>query len=558
MSASDRRTEAFGERAFIDHHCLRHLRRYLDGDIVNEEAVYRERDRLIANLGEAARYGMTSYVVFSRSFELLQTYDFLDRPVYPADSAGRRRVEFLCAVLDDVLDAAQRLGLKIVFHTNQFEFPDAVYEAVGDEISGTARVCPGKERTWELFRGKLDAFLSRFPRVAALQLTTSETQVRATDCACEACRGLDARERFLRFIGEAHQVCSDHGVECQLRTWGQLDDRKLYPEFAASLPAGVAVSTKNTAWDFHLTSPVNELIGTGAAPQLVEFDCWGEYCGWNRFPCYMGDLLADRLRYCHEHGIDRVHARINWNPGTDRIFDVPFGNVVNVELFAALARDPYQRPDDLLDAWLRRTFQTSAVDRLARFYRNTPRVQRTALLFLDHQCGSHSCVFYNLGSRSYEERIRKMCSDRTASIIAQRPALVARREETVRQTWDGVRDELHALRDCMPADWNDDLLHRAECGRFVSLVNTAALKLYVCMARPDDTTFEVETVAGDVRRLVEQWQRHDARHATWMEAAVAEEIVEEARAKRKGGPVPRARHVEEIRAERISTDTVRK
>lgn len=535
-SSPPSRSYTFTERAFIDHHCLRHVQDFIrENGTIDEAGILGHRDRMLSNLEHAARMGMTSYVIFTRAFELIHFYDELGDFVCPPGSAARARAEFLGQILDQVLWKGRELGLSMVFHTNQFWFPDEIYRVYGDELGGpTSRVCPGRPRVWELLAGKLDAFLMRFPAISALQLTTSETQVSVTRCRCSACQHLSAPDRFLQFVTVVHEVCRAHGVECQLRTWGEIDTPSVYAEFADQIPEGVVVSTKHTDGDFHLTHGPNPLIGIGAAPQLVEFDCWGEYFGWNHFPCYIGDVLAERMRLCAEHGVRRVHARINWNPGTDRIFDVPYGNFVNLQLFTELARDPYQNPDILLDRWVRKTFGRYRASDLAQFYRDTQRIQRVALTFLGAHCGSHSCLFYNLGCPNYRTRIERLIGSRATSMICRRPELLLQREAMLERLWSAARGALAHLRTAMPQDWHIALQRAMENERFVSLLNNECLKLYVCIAQPEQEPFDLDEVGAKVERLVAEWCAHDPLHATWREYTVAEDIVAEARACKEG------------------------
>lgn len=523
-------SRGFEERAFIDHYNLRHHAKYVASKPKTPRETEEEAERIKANCRHAASLGMNSYVLFSRGFERLVPYDFL--PGFPSEGdTDRRETQSLRSVLRDVLDYGSSLGLKMVFHSNQFEFPDAIYKRYGDEMKGTARVCPAKPTAWDLFRGKIDWFLREFPACGGFQLTTSETQVSIFECDCDACSRMSPTERSLRMVKEAQSVCRAHGKELQIRTWGRIKDPHTYPEFAAQLPDEVVVSTKNTAGDFHLGSPLNSLAGLGKAPQVIEFDAWREYTHWNHFPCYMGDILAERLRGCAARGVRGVGCRLNWNPGEDDIFDVPFGNAANVRVFAALASDPRLNPDDVLLEWIRETFPKGNELLLLRFYRNTLRVQRASLYFLGEHAASHSSVFYNLGSRDYQARMERLMGKETLARAVQKPEMLDRRGEDLERVWGETFRDLDDLKGNMPEEWRADLIRRGRNLQSLARVNTVCLRLYVDMVRADIPPFHLQHLESDLEDELNAWRERDEADFLRRRGGVAREILAEAKAK---------------------------
>jgi len=522
--------QGFSERAFIDHYNFRHLTTY-DGSRRKPRAEIRgDAERIQANCRQAAALGMNSYVVFCRIFEDLLPYDSVPS-LWREDSPEMEEARFLRGLVREVLDFGNALGLEMVFHTNQFQFPDRVYERFGEEMAGTAPVCPGKPKVWELFRGKIDWFLREFPSCAAFQLTTSETQVSMFDCNCETCSGMDRTERSLTMVREAADVCRKHGKNLQIRTWGRIKDPQTYPDFASRLPKGVTVSTKNTAGDFHLGSPFNELVGLGAAPQIVEFDAWREYTHWNHFPCYMGDIFAERLRQCAARDVYGVACRLNWNPGEDEIFGVPFGNVANVRVFSALANDPWVNPDDVLLDWIRETFPKGNAAALFRFYKNTLRVQRASLYFLGEHAASHSSTFYNLGSPDYQARMDRLMGNEILARAVRRPALLDLRAQHQQRVWEDTFRDLEALKDNMPGEWHAELVRRGLNLRSLARVNTLCLRAYVDMCASEGAPFSLDTLEKDLEIELSAWRERDEEDYARRKGNVAREIVGEAKAK---------------------------
>jgi hypothetical protein len=523
-------TQGFEGRAFIDHYNLRHATSYVDSNPKSEMEVKAEADRIKANCRHAADLGMNSYVLFSRCFEDLLPYDFLP-PLWSKQDPLYQHAQFLRRTLRDVLEFGSSLGLKMVFHANQFAFPQAVYEHYGNEMKGTAAVCPAKPKTWELFRGKIDWFLREFSGCGAFQLTTSETQVSIFQCECDACSSMSPMQRSVRMVEEAASVCRSHGKELQIRTWGKIKDPITYPEFSAQLPDRVTVSTKNTAGDFHLGSPFNPLAGQGKAPQIVEFDAWREYTDWNHFPCYMGDIFAERLRSCAQNDIHGVACRVNWNPGEDDIFEIPFGNVANIRVFAGLARDPWINPDDVLLAWIRQTFPTGDDLALLGFYKNTLRVQRASLYFLGEHAASHSSVFYNLGSRDYQARMERLMGQDTLARTVRRPELLDRRSADLERVWSATFQEIDGLGKSMPIEWHADLILRGQNLRSLARVNTVCLRLYVDMVRADKPPFPLDRLEAELAQELSAWRERDEEDHLRRRGDVAREILAEARAK---------------------------
>lgn len=530
---------AFAERAFIDHQNLRYLYRLAEGDRVDEQRLELEVARMKRNMDEAVRYGMTSYVIFSRSFEWLVDYDrlWLDRagrasvvvepPLFPAQHPRRAVVRRFGEALREVLEHAESLGLRVVFHTNQFEFPEEVYARWGDLMSGSARVCPGRGFTWVVFRGKVGEFFDRYPECDGLQLTMSETEVSPLECRCPRCEGMSTAERLARVAQETWAVCAARGKELQVRTWGTVGSEE-YDEVDALLPPEAVVSTKNTYGDFNIASGPKPYVGRGKRRQVVEFDCWREYTGWNYFPCYMGDIYAERMRAAAASGVWGVAARLNWGEGERLIFDVPWGNEVNVYLFARLAQDPWQDPDALLREWIAGRFPEEARDVAFEFYKLTPRVQTIWMTHLGRNCNDHSRL-YKSADGSYYRRLEGQLGGLAEEGFSFTKEEVDARRRAVDEAYARVEEVLSRLCPLIPAEWAGDLSRCARGEWFVARSVCDCMEIFGLMRRvlAGEPLPPLDDLRAAVEERLREWRGLYPEHYEAMRAGNLPEILAE-------------------------------
>jgi len=498
------RKPVFIDRGFIDHYNLRYLYSLIGEDgSVDLDELKRQVEEIKKNMDKAVEYGMTSYTVFSRSFEYFINYDFLgEYSVFPKDHPHRKQAEIFGKALREVIDYAHDRNLRVIFHTNQFEFPQEIYDIFGYDLAGTAPVCPGKSITWKLYKGKIAEFFNLFPECDGLQITTSECQVKVLACNCPACQDLSSAQRIALMANNAWEVCREFGKELQLRTWGGLDNKEIYNEMTSLINKNVIISTKNTHGDFCLINPISPVMGEGRLEQVIEFDAWREYTGWNRFPCYMGDIYAERMRIAADKGVKRVAIRLNWSPGINYIFGKPWGNVVNVYLFSRLARDPYQDADTLLMDFIKQTYPEKAHALAFRLYKLSTKAQIASLTFGGTNCNDHSRVFKPRGSyKTYYERIKRLVGEENLERIISSPQLIDEREKEINRLWD----EIEELLDEMKPYINE---------RYCALLITECLRVYRLMGLLErGATIDpalLEPIKERILALQEKWRSHDA------------------------------------------------
>lgn len=448
----------------VDHHNLRDVESRI-------EASWQQVDAIKRGIDQAVALGIGSYVLFAgRTFEAMLPYDF-ELPgvgnlsqALPVSDKERRNAEGLRACLAEAIHYADARNVRLLFHTNQFEAPNALYEIVGDRLRGATGtpICPGREDTWRIYRGKVETFCQLFPGLDGLQVTADESDVTILDCHCSYCQHLDPLARINLLTDETARAVGQR--EAQLRTWQSLAGMDGYDprEMTASLPANVTLSLKSTRGDFMLESPFDDaLVGAGdAARQMIEFDAWGEYNGHNILPCYMGDIWASQIRTCAERGIRQYAVRMNWNSAQYPLFERPWANLVNLHSMLALARLPDARPDDVLRQFIRDHYPARAAEAAFAFYKATPEFMR-AIYYVDGAYLAH-----------HSRMLKTVDTTREAYASLQHlfpaPADFERQRQRVEVAYQSLAARIAALPD-LPSDWREEMERAARSMRYVGL-----------------------------------------------------------------------------------------
>lgn len=214
-----------------------------------------------------------------------------------------------------------------------------------------------------------------------MQVTLSETQANMLRCNCEYCKHLNEGDRFLKVADTLAKTAQTLEKTIVIRTWGNFED----PVLIKKLPKSIITSTKSTLPDFHLTNYPNPVLGQNS-PQEVEFDAWGEYSGFNMFPCYYGDIYEERIKECADMGVERLGLRLNWEPGVRWIFGNKWGNECNVYLFSKLAQSPNANPDEILKECISKTYPESSYESAFNLYKRSTHIMTTFLIWNRKKC----------------------------------------------------------------------------------------------------------------------------------------------------------------------------
>ena len=529
--------EPSAQFAFIDHFNLRRMY------AIDEQALLSQTEAVKRNLDKAQEYGAGPYILFSRSFEHLINYDFpveglgdLTGIVHAVDSEHRARQAVFARYLNEVLDYAAVRGIKVIFHTNQFEFPDGFYDLAGDKLGGTARVCPGKQLAYDALEAKITEFFRKFPKCAGIQLTLSEAQVSPKACDCEACRNLTQAQRFAKVAEAAVRACKPLDKLVMIRTWGGFETK----ESLDLLPREVICSTKHTLPDFHLATPPNPVLGLKADRQEVEFDAWGEYSGYNFFPCYMGDQYAERIRLSFDRGVRRFGIRLNWDPMPDTpinpIFDRPFGNEANIYVFSHLIADPTADPDELLREYVANVYPESARQAAFELYKRSFDLQTLWLTWQGHNANDHSRVYRPSSRDSYAKRVKSQIGFAVPKEYADTRGLMDERRHQIDDAYQEAMRLITALGSDVPADWRHELQRGARNAWFVAQGNCDCMLMYAAHEEfkaggplPDLTALEKE-----IESRTRRWQLADPAMFSPMRGESPLRMLEEIRAEGNG------------------------
>lgn len=515
------------DTAFIDHYNLRY-------NYNSDEAMLRSQTNEVKhNLDKAKEYGIGRYILFSRSFEYLVNYDFtlnglgdLTNVVWPKDCEHRQNQALYAKYLNEVLDYADKLGIKIIFHTNQFDFPAKLYEMAGDRMAGSARVCPGKQMPYDALAGKVQEFFKKFPKCSGIQLTVSETQVKPTECKCDACKNMTEGQRFTKVISTVYEACKPLGKNVAIRTWGGFEN----PETVAMLPKEVICSTKSTNGDFHLTSGTSPIIGENADRQEVEFDGWGEYFGYNHFPCYMGDVYEERVKLCAERNVDRAAIRLNWNNTVNYMFDKPFGNEANIYVFAHLVANPDAKADDLLREYIAKVYPQSAREAAFKLYKRSFSLQKIWVTFGTHSANDHSRVYNKMGGNSTLGRVSGIMKQFGANAgYSDVLKGVNERRQKIDSAYEEAKQLINALGPDVPNDWKKDLEHGARTEWFTAQGVSDCMLLYAANqeTKSGHKLPDMSTIKDSMQKRAKLWKSTDPDMFELMNGFSVGELLEE-------------------------------
>lgn len=494
----------FKEIVFIDHQNLRFV-----GD---PKTVEFQAHEAMKNMDKTAEFGVDTYLFFAKeTFEAMLNYDFeirgignVGRQAFSAGCGHRQTGEVLRASLNRVLEYAKVKNLRVFFHSNQFVFPKEVLKIIQPAVWGTA-VCPGRKATWNIYRHKLNEFLTVFPGVSGFQVTGDETQISVLECRCDSCRTLTRVDRVNLLTKETADVCQRNGKEVQMRTWqrmGELEREARPADMGKGLPSNVFFSIKNTRGDFHLPNPVDEVFLRAADPKrvIVEFDAWREYDGNNYFPCYMGDVWAPRFKLLKDLGVERIAVRLNWNSNKNPVFERPWGNLVNLTLFLKLAKQPERAPDDLLRGYIRDRFPKNAREAAFELYKYSSEFQQTVYYMKGEYCANHSKV-------QDEDAARNLEHLQGRGYLTE-PGHFEKRRIEIQNACTKAMSLIDRMGAWIPETWRRGMREGVNVERYVSL--GTIYKMEGMFWKQQNQPAQLHAVKTLLREMQNEWKRYHA------------------------------------------------
>jgi len=278
-----------------------------------------------ADPAHLAGYGFTGQVF--KHINCVATYAASGVDCFPAGSPDRAWLERFTPGIEGEIAAAKACGLKVYYHVDLFVLPKRLVDHFREEICdpATGRILLDRSRTLELHRILFDELTSRFPEVDGYIVRVGETYL--FDTPYHAGNGpiprvgpawtptylyeetiggrqpqdlrwtsaqADAYVKLIRFLRE--EVCDRHGRQVFFRTWDIFPDklhasRDHYLDVTGRIEPHpkLVFSIKHTALDFWRRVKVNECLGHGAHPQIIEVQCQREYEGKGAYPNYVMD-----------------------------------------------------------------------------------------------------------------------------------------------------------------------------------------------------------------------------------------------------------------------------
>ena len=503
VAADDR---PFTETIFVDHENLRYVE---DEDVIRYQV-----EEIKKNLDQAAKYGIDTYLLFAKeTMEAMLNYDFnipqignIGQQAFPADSKHRETGEYLRSALAEVLDYAEDKNIRVFFHSNQFIFPKQVLEIVKPATWGTA-VCPGREATWRVYRGKLDEFFRLFPEIAGIQITGDETQVSVLSCECDDCRDMSFVERVNKLTNETARIAKEHGKEVQMRTWQRMGELGDPANIDTGIPENVYFSIKNTDGDFKLSHNMDREFLTAAKPEylIVEFDAWREHEGHNFFPCYMGDIWSLRIKFLHASKIKRIAVRLMWNSNKNPIFQRPWGNFVNLYTFLELTKNPDFDPDDILRRFVAEHYPPSAQQAAFDLYKFSPRFQETIYYVKGNYNADHS--------RVQDEDTEDDLEDAQDEGFMTKAEDFDIRRKHINEVCDQALELVDRLGGELPAQWIEDMRDGIKVERYVALSTTDKME-FIFLQQNMSSGDNMEAALSDLKSSMEararEWETWDS------------------------------------------------
>jgi len=491
---------AFKELIFIDHENLR----YVEGPDVTQFQV----NQIKQNIEQAMKYGVNSYLLFAKeTMEAMLTYDFevdeignIGEQAFPSDSRHRRQAERLRKALHEVVAYANEKGIKLYFHSNQFIFPEKVLNVIKPAAWGKA-VCPGREATWAVYRGKIEEFFKFFPGISGLQITGDETQVSVLKCKCEKCRDMSFVERVNRLTNETATVAKKYGKEVQMRTWQRMGELGNPANMEQGVLDNVYFSIKNTDGDFRLVNDLDDKFLTAAVPSRIicEFDAWREYEGHNYFPCYMGYYWAPRFKFLAEQGIPRVAVRLMWNSNKNPIFDRPWGNFINIYTFLKLAENPHRSGQDILEQFVKEHYPPSSHQAAINLYRYSTEFQKMMYYLKGEYLANHSRV----QDEDVEDNLDEIQEE---GFLMKLDDFEARRNQ-IDKAYEKALELIGYLQKEVPAEWIEGLKDGARVEYNVAQTTTDKMEaLFLQRLRTDHVDASNQAIKDRMLQRAQEWR----------------------------------------------------
>ncbi len=254
-------------------------------------------------------HGYTGQVLLH--INCIATFRALGEDFFPAGSDERAWLDLLTVKIERELRAAKTLGLQVFYHMDMFVLPKRLVERFRNRLCDChGRISLEQEFTFEVYRILFDELFARYPLLDGFIIRHGENYlydmpfhvgnepIPLHGPLVEPERGHDRFVRLIHFL--RGEICVRHNKTLIFRTWDYLPNK-----FHANRDYYLAVtdriephpklffSIKHTAMDFFRRVKVNEALGQGRHPQIVEVQCQREYEGKGAYPNYVMDGIIN-------------------------------------------------------------------------------------------------------------------------------------------------------------------------------------------------------------------------------------------------------------------------
>jgi len=364
----------------------------------------------------------------------LATFEAAGVEIFPAGGPDRAWLETFTAEREREISAAKAAGLTVFYHIDLFVLPKRLVEHFRDEIcdSETGRILLDRPRTLDLHRVMFEELITRFPTVDGFIIRFGETYLFDTPfhtgngplpkCGGpwdplygypEAIAGGKASSpwtpehsaactKLVSFLRD--EICGKHGKPSIFRTWDTAPDRlHAVPENYLAVSDTVqphpklCFSIKHTALDFWRRVKVNECLGIGRHPQLIEVQCQREYEGKGAFPNYIMHGVIDGFP---ENAKPIGLKHLVENPNHQGIYSWSRGGGwygpylknefwcdLNASILAAWASAPHRTEEEVFHQYAREPLGLSEID--------TTRFRKLCLLSADAVLKGRHCEAFD-------------------------------------------------------------------------------------------------------------------------------------------------------------------
>ena len=219
-------------------------------------------------------------------------------------------------------------------------------------------------------------------------------------------------------------------------------------------------------------------------------------------------------------------VRLNWEPGVNYIFDNPYGNEVNIFLFANLAADPNASADDLLRQYVAKVYPPSAREAAFRLYKRSVDLQTLWLTWRGKNTNDHSRVY--IGGIN---RVRRQISDVIPQGYDAARAALDERRSKIDKAYEEALSLIAALGPDVAAEWKHDLERSARAQWFMARANSDCIQLFAAYREVEAKRPlpSLNALADDIAKRSRLWRMTDLEMFNTMHGEQTQAMLEEVR-----------------------------